>query len=124
MLILIDTVPSYFALDQSKNPLDIRASLTKGEYVMGRVNRAELSVANRKILADVQAQSADLDRIFAGSTQVGDLLQATRFDIRRDALLLANRAKKLLGAKELNLERISGLCTGYNALFVHESLLN
>ena len=104
MLILIDTVPSYFALDQSKNPPDIRASLTKGEYVMGRVNRAELSVANRKILADVQAQSADQDRIFAGSTQVGDLLQATRFDIRRDTLLLANRAKKLLGAKELNLE--------------------
>jgi len=51
----------------------------------------------------VQTQSADLDRIFAGSTRVEDLPQATRFDIRRDALLLANRAKKLLGAKELSL---------------------
>ena len=103
MLILIGIVPSYFALDQSKNPLDMRASLTKVEYVMGRVNRAELSVANQKLLADVQTQSADLDRIFAGSTRVEDLPQATRFDIRRDALLLANRAKKLLGAKELSL---------------------
>ena len=103
MLILIGIVPSYFALDQSKNPLDMRASLTKVEYVMGRVNRAELSVANQKLLADVQTQSADLDRIFAGSTRVEDLPQATRFDIRRDALLLANRAKKLLGAKEISL---------------------
>ena len=103
MLILIGIVPSYFALDQSKNPLDMRASLTKVEYVMGRVNRAELSTANQKLLADVQTQSADLDRIFAGSTRVEDLPQATRFDIRRDALLLANRAKKLLGAKELSL---------------------
>ena len=103
MLILIGIVPSYFALDQSKNPLDMRASLTKVEYVMSRVNRAELNAANQMLLADVQTQSADLDRIFAGSTRVEDLPQATRFDIRRDALLLANRAKKLLGAKELSL---------------------
>ena len=103
MLILIGIVPSYFALDQSKNPLDMRTSLTKVEYVIGRVNRSELSVANQKLLVDVQAQSADLDRIFAGSTRVADLPPATRFEIRRDALLLANRAKKLLGAKELSL---------------------
>ena len=103
MLILIGIVPTYFALDQSKNPLDMRASLTKVEYVMTRVNRAELSPADQKLLTDVQTQTADLDRIFAGSTRVEDLPKATRFDIRRDALLLANRAKKLLASKELSL---------------------
>lgn len=103
MLILIGIVPSFFALDQNKNPMDLRNSLAKVEYVMTRVNRAELSPADQKNLTDVQTQSADLDRIFAGATKVKDLPQATRFTIRRDVLLLANRAKKLLGSDKVSL---------------------
>lgn len=103
MLILIGIVPSFFALDQSKNPMDLRNSLAKVEYVMTRVNRAELSPADQKNLTDVQTQSADLDRIFAGATKVKDLPQATRFTIRRDVLLLANRAKKVLGSDKVSL---------------------
>ena len=103
MLILIGIVPTYFALDQSKNPLDLRASLTKVEYVMTRINRNELSPADQKNLMDIQAQSTDLDRIFAGTTRVEDLPRTTRFEIRRDVLLLANRAKKLLGSEKVSL---------------------
>ena len=103
MLILIGIVPTYFALDQSKNPLDLRASLTRVEYVMTRINRNELSPADQKNLVDIQAESADLDRIFAGTTRVEDLPRTTRFEIRRDVLLLANRAKKLLGSEKVSL---------------------
>ena len=103
MLILIGIVPTFFAIDQSKNPLDLRASLAKVEYVMTRVNRDELSPADQKNLTEVQAQTADLDRIFAGKTSIKDLPQATRFEIRRDVLLLANRAKKLLGSDKVSL---------------------
>ena len=70
MLILIGIVPTFFALDQSKNPLDLRESLSKVEYVMSRVNRAELSPDDQKMLAEIQAQTADLDRIFAGKTDI------------------------------------------------------
>ena len=103
MLILIGIVPSYFALDQTKNPLDLRASLVKVEYVISRVNRNELSPADQQMLASVQAQTADLDRIFAGKTSIKDLPQTTRFEIRRDVLLAANRAKTLLASSKVSL---------------------
>ena len=103
MLILIGIVPTFFALDQTKNPLDLRESLGKVEYVMGRINRNELSPNDQKLLAEVQAQTADLDRIFAGKTTIEDLPQRTRFEIRRDVLLLTNRAKKLLASPTVGL---------------------
>ncbi|MET4074202.1 inorganic phosphate transporter [Hymenobacter sp. UYCo722] len=103
MLILIGIVPFRFALDESKNPLDLRESLGKVEYVINRVNRAELSPNDQKDLVDIQAKTADLDRIFAGKTNVKDLPQQTRFEIRRDVLLLSNRAKKLLGSPNVSL---------------------
>jgi PiT family inorganic phosphate transporter len=103
MLILIGIVPVHFALDNSKNPLDLRDSLTKVEYVIGRINATELGAADQKLLADVRAQTADLDRVFAGKTKVEDLPKQARFEIRRAILLLANRGKKLLGSESVSL---------------------
>lgn len=103
MLILIGIVPTFFALDQAKNPLDLRQSLAQVEFVMNRVNRAELSPADQKLLNEVQAQTADLDRVFAGKSDVAQLPQSARFEIRRAILLTANRAKKLLGSERISL---------------------
>jgi phosphate/sulfate permease len=103
MLILIGIVPFRFALDESKNPLDLRESLSKVEYVINRVNRADLSPKDQQDLTDIQAKTADLDRIFAGKTNVKDLPQQTRFEIRRDVLLLSSRAKKLLSSPNVSL---------------------
>ena len=103
MLILIGIVPFRFALDESKNPLDLRESLGKVEYVISRVNRAELSPNDQQSLVEIQEKTADLDRIFAGKTNVKDLPQQTRFEIRRDVLLLGNRAKKLLASPNVSL---------------------
>ncbi len=103
MLILIGIVPTFFALDQTKNPLDLRQSLAQVEFVMSRVNRADLSAADQKLLSEVQAQTADLDRVFAGKSEVAQLPRSARFEIRRDILLAANRAKKLLGSERVSL---------------------
>ncbi len=103
MLILIGIVPSFFALDQSKNPLDLRASLGKVEQVMSRVNRDELTPADQKMLAEIQVQTADMDRIFANTARIEDLPRQTRFEIRRDILLIGNRAKKLLASEKVSL---------------------
>ena len=103
MLILIGIVPTFFALDQSKNPLDLRASLLQVEQVMDRVNPAELSPADQKTMAEIKAQTDDLDRVFADKTRVEDLPRNARFEIRRDILLLGNRAKKLLDSERVSL---------------------
>ncbi|MGI4760099.1 MAG: inorganic phosphate transporter [Janthinobacterium lividum] len=103
MLILIGIVPIHFALDSSKNPLDLRESLTKVEYVINRLNPAELSAADQKLLTEVRAQTTDLDRVFTGKTKVEDLPKEARFEIRRDILLLANRGKKLVNSEQVSL---------------------
>ncbi|MGI4740140.1 MAG: inorganic phosphate transporter [Janthinobacterium lividum] len=103
MLILIGIVPVHFAIDSAKNPLDLRDSLTKVEYVLTRLNPAEMSAPDQKLLAEVRAQTADLDRVFAGKTKVEDLPKQARFEIRRDILLLANRGKKLLGSDRVSI---------------------
>ncbi|MDO7873130.1 inorganic phosphate transporter [Hymenobacter sp. ASUV-10] len=103
MLILIGIVPVHFALDNKLNPLDLRESLGKVEYVMSRVNVNELSPNDQQMLTDIKTQTNDLDRIFAGKTSVNQLPQQARFDIRRDILLLGNRAKKLMASEKLSL---------------------
>ena len=103
MLILIGIVPVHFALDINKNPLDLRDSLTKVEYVVGRINAPELSVADQKLLSEVRTQTTELDRVFAGKTQLAQLPQNARFDIRRAILLLTNRGKQLLASPSVSL---------------------
>ncbi|WBO84114.1 inorganic phosphate transporter [Hymenobacter yonginensis] len=103
MLILIGIVPTYFALDNGKNPLDMRDSLVKIEQVMGKVNPTELSPADQKMLAEIKSQTDTLDAIFAGKTSVAQLPQDARFQIRKGILLTSNRAKKLLGSERVSL---------------------
>ncbi|HEX8349413.1 MAG TPA: inorganic phosphate transporter [Hymenobacter sp.] len=101
MLILIGIVPTFYALNQDLNPLDMRESLTKVEQVLQRVNPAGLSADDQKLLTESKTQTDDLDRIFAGKTSVNQLPQNTRFEIRRDILLLNNRATKLVASEQL-----------------------
>ena len=103
MLILIGIVPIHFALDVNKNPLDLRDSLSRVEYVINRLDPASLSAKDQEMLAQVRLQTADLDRVFAGKTKVDDLPKPARFEIRRDILLLANRGKKLLASDQVPL---------------------
>jgi PiT family inorganic phosphate transporter len=103
MLILIGIVPTFFALDDNLNPLDMRASLVRIEQVVQKVNPAELSADDRKTLTDIQVQTAALDQVFVGKTNVRELPQSAHFQIRTAILLLDNRTKKLLGSDRLNL---------------------
>jgi PiT family inorganic phosphate transporter len=103
MLILIGIVPVHFALDNNKNPLDLRDSVQKVEYVINRVNATELNAKDQELLAQVRTQTTELDRIFAGKTQVAQLPKNARFEIRRAILLLANRGKQLLDSPSISL---------------------
>ncbi|RAK63244.1 inorganic phosphate transporter [Hymenobacter edaphi] len=103
MLILIGILPFKFALDASKNPLDMRASLTKVEQVMSRVNASELAPDEQKALQEINQQTATLDRIFAGKTDVKQLPETDRFQIRKAILLTYSRAKKLTGSERVSL---------------------
>lgn len=103
MLILIGIVPVHFALNQQLNPLDMRESLGKVELVMGKINAGTLGEADRRLLTDIRTQTTTLDGIFAGKTDVKQLPEQARFEIRKAILLLQNRAKKLTASEKLPL---------------------
>lgn len=103
MLILIGIVPTFFALNDDLNPLDMRASLARVEQVIKKVNPTELSAEDRKTLVEIRTQTDALDSVFVGKTSVRQLPQNARFEIRKAILLLDNRTKKLLGSEKLNL---------------------
>jgi PiT family inorganic phosphate transporter len=103
MLILIGIVPTYFALDHTKNPLDMRDSLVKVEQVMQKVDPAELSASDRTAVASIRQQTNSLDSLFAGKTEVTQLPQNARFHIRKAILLLGNQAKKIQASEKLSL---------------------
>ncbi|WP_303309674.1 inorganic phosphate transporter [Hymenobacter sp. BT730] len=103
MLILIGIVPTYFALDHSKNPLDMRESLARVELVVSKINPQELSASERKNLTEVKAQTATLDSIFLGKTDVSQIPQDQRFHIRKAILLTYSRAKKIMESEKVSL---------------------
>ncbi|WP_375437892.1 inorganic phosphate transporter [uncultured Hymenobacter sp.] len=103
MLILIGIVPTFFALDHTKNPLDMRDSLVKVEQVMQKVNPADLSADDRTAVANIRLHTNSLDSIFAGKTEVAQLPQNARFQIRKAILLLSNQAKKIQGSEKVSL---------------------
>ncbi|NVO83630.1 inorganic phosphate transporter [Hymenobacter terrestris] len=103
MLILIGIVPTYFALDHTKNPLDMRDSLVRVEQVMSRVNVPELSQDDQKTVGEIRVQTNALDRIFEGKTKVEQIPQSDRFEIRKAILLLSNRAKLIQESEKVRL---------------------
>ncbi|WP_374940605.1 inorganic phosphate transporter [Hymenobacter sp. NBH84] len=96
-------MPTYFAIDQTLNPLDMRESLQRVELVMNKVNPQELSADNRQNLLEVKSQTATLDSIFSGKTDVSQLPQAERFRIRKAILLTYSSAKKIIGSDKVSL---------------------
>ncbi|SEU02315.1 inorganic phosphate transporter [Hymenobacter actinosclerus] len=106
MLILIGIVPTYFALDHSKNPLDMRDSLVKVEQVMSRVNVRELSLDDQKSVAEIRVQTNALDRIFEGKTQIEQIPQSDRFQLRKGILLLSNRAQTIQKSDKVRLSTL------------------
>ncbi|GAA4019420.1 inorganic phosphate transporter [Hymenobacter fastidiosus] len=103
MLILIGIVPIHFALNEKLNPLDMRASLTNVEMVIQKINADGLGEADRKLLTEVRTQTNTLDQIFVDKTDVKQLPEQARFEIRKAILLLNNRAKKLISSDKIPL---------------------
>ncbi|SHK16665.1 inorganic phosphate transporter [Hymenobacter psychrotolerans] len=103
MLIMIGIVPTFYALDHSKNPLDMRDSLLKVEQVMQKVNVAELSADDRAAVSSIRVQTNALDSIFVGKTAVSQLPQEARFHIRKAVLLLGSQAKTIQKSNNVSL---------------------
>jgi phosphate/sulfate permease len=103
MLILIAIVPTYFALDNTRNPLLIQDSVSKIELVINKVNPAQLAEKDVAELTKIKTELAELNKVFSGLKSVEDLPEKNRFVIRKDILLITKGTEKLLKSEDVSM---------------------
>lgn len=105
MLILIAIVPTYFALDNTKNPFELQTSLVKVEQVLAKVDSTVLSASDVQQLRHLNEEVDEMKSIFAASAGLTALPDDTRFKLRRDILLITKNSKNLLESKDVSLSQ-------------------
>ena len=103
MLILIGIVPVYFALDHTKDPSGISTSLVQVEQVIHKVDTSVLSQSDVQNVRKIQADIDDLKGIFASAANIHDLPDASKFQVRKDILLLNKETEALLDSEDVAL---------------------
>ncbi|GAB2543421.1 inorganic phosphate transporter [Rufibacter soli] len=105
MLILIAIVPTYFALDNSKNPFELQTSINKVEMVLAKVDSSTLSASDAHQLTLLNNEVREMNGIFAANAGLKELPKDSRFKLRRDILLITKGTDKLLESKDVTLSQ-------------------
>ena len=103
MLILIGITPTYFALDNSKNPLLMRDNLTQIETIVNRVDPMLLSALDRTELAETKQEITALKVQLTKPLVDNTFPEETRLDARRSLLLISRNVKDLVDSRHANL---------------------
>jgi phosphate/sulfate permease len=103
MLILIGIVPFYFALDHTKDPAGISTSLVQVEQVIHKVDTTLLSQIDVQNVRKIQADIDDLKHVFSSAADIHDLPDASKFQVRKDILLLNKETEALLHSEDVAL---------------------
>ena len=96
MLILIGIVPVYFALDHTKNPLEINDAVKKYEMVLAKIDTSGFAAADYEKLAKIHASTASKDQIFASAANSEKLEDKSKFQLRKNILLLNKSTEGLI----------------------------
>jgi len=106
MLILIGIVPGYFALDNSIDPLEMKADLARIEQTTSRIDSMKLSASDRYKLHTIHEEIASLDAEISKPLVDHKLALKDRMNARRSLLLISRNAKTILdnGDATLNTE--------------------
>ena len=105
MLILIGLVPAHFALDTSKDPLEMRTSLSRLELVLNEVNVADLSAVERAEYGVVKEQTTALHGILDNAQTRGGLEPRERFLIRKHILVMSKSVNKVLDSEAAGIDK-------------------
>lgn len=103
MLIMIAVVPSYFAIDQSKNLAAYKANIVDIQTVYSRVDVSQLSKADSFEYAKVNSLVSDLNSKIVKSTSFSDFGGPEQIAMRKDIILIGKSSKKLIESEDFRL---------------------
>lgn len=101
MLILIGVVPTYFALDNSKNPRDMETSLGKVKNIVFHIDDKNLSASETQQLNKVKASIVSLERTFESAPKFKDLPEDKHFTIRKEVLITSRTLETLMNSEDI-----------------------
>lgn len=103
MLILIGIVPAHFALDNSQDPIQMKADLIGIEQAVSKIDSSRLSVTDRHNLATIKHEITNLNAQVSDSLPEHKLPLEKRMDARRSLLLISRNTKTILDNGHANL---------------------
>lgn len=98
MLILIGIVPAKFALDHSKNPLDMHGHVIELQSTL-RTAGVPVSTADKIRFGELEKNVADLETLLAQFKPAGSIPMEKNFQIRKDILLIAQDVEAITKGK-------------------------
>jgi PiT family inorganic phosphate transporter len=101
MLVLIGIVPGFFALDGRLNSEDLTPSLQKIDAVITTIDIRPLSSVDSVRLMESKRMSDDLKNKFGTARAISAIPRETRFEVRKDILLIDRNMRDLMKKDEL-----------------------
>ncbi len=103
MLILIGIVPAHFALDNSKDPIGMKADLVGIERAVNSIDSSRLSISDRAHLYTIKAELTHLQAQINNPLPEHRLPKEQRMEARRSLLLVSRNIKTILDNGQANL---------------------
>lgn len=103
MLIMIAVVPSYFAIDHTKDLADYRNNLTEVQGLFNRVDVTTLSKSDSFEYAKINSLVTDLNNKIGTSASFSDFSGPDQIAMRKDIIVIGKSTKKLLESEEFTI---------------------
>lgn len=103
MLILIGIRPAKFALDNTKDPEELNANLTRIENIISRIDSSHFSAPDRPIFAETRYEISSLRKQIDHPLKGHHLPEDERLKARRSLMLISRNLNSLLEEGYTNL---------------------
>lgn len=96
MIILISLLPTYFALDMGKNPVNMQGNVTQIQKYICSVDSTKIASADWSKVKTIQKKTDELSTVLAVSNTPAGVPKESRFKVRQDIITIGRNADKLL----------------------------
>lgn len=103
MLIMIAVVPSYFAIDHSKDIMEYRNNIAQVQATYAKVDVASLSKADSFEYAKINSLIVDLNTKMGDKTEFAQFSGPDQIAIRKDIIVIGKSTKKLLESEDFTI---------------------
>lgn len=103
MLILISIVPTYFTLDMSRKPTDLKEHIFQFKTIVSKIDTNELLASEQLVLQNINNKIADFELNMQSIQSFEQLSNTQKFAVRADLVKIGQGVQNLIKSKNLNL---------------------